>query len=94
MFFLTKTAFLERFPKRKTAKILKKSTFFKNTPLATDPGTTRGGILNKGRKKFRLRRQKTLIFGRFSVFLISVKVFKIFVFSSVTTLSKLTILVL
>ena len=63
----------------------------KNLPLVSDPVLTRG-ILNKVSQKIFASGGKTPIFGRFRVFLIAVNVFKIFVFSSVTTLSTVPVL--
>ena len=64
----------------------------RNPPPCCRSGNNKGGFLNKVSQKIFASGGKTPIFGRFRVFLIAVNVFKIFVFSSVTTLSTVPVL--
>ena len=64
----------------------------KKPPPCCRSGNNKGGFLNKVSQKMFASGGKTPIFGRFRVFLIAVNVFKIFVFSSVTTLSTVPVL--
>ena len=64
----------------------------KKPPPCCRSGNNKGGFLNKVSQKIFASGGKTPIFGRFRVFLIAVNVFKIFVFSSVTTLSTVPVL--